>query len=30
MYGWTGKEVVFADTMIKFWNKKDLEKNNQN
>ena len=27
MYGWTGKEVVFADTMIKFWNEKDLEKN---
>lgn len=26
MYGWTGKEVVFADTMIKFWNEKDLEK----
>ena len=30
MYGWTGKEVVFADTMIKFWNEKDLEKNTQN
>ena len=27
MYGWTGKEVIFADTMIKFWNEKDLEKN---
>ena len=24
MYGWTGKEAVFADTMIKFWNQKEL------
>ena len=26
MYGWTGKEVVFADTVIKFWNEKDSKK----
>lgn len=26
MYGWTGKEVVFADTMINFWNQKDASK----
>lgn len=23
MYGWTGKEVLFADTMIKFWDQKE-------
>lgn len=23
MYGWTGKELVFADSMIKFWNGKE-------
>jgi hypothetical protein len=23
LYGWTGKEIVFADTMIKFWNQKE-------
>ena len=23
MYGWTGKEVLFADAMIKFWNDKE-------
>lgn len=23
MYGWTGKELVFADTMIKFWDEKN-------
>lgn len=27
MYGWTGKEVLFADAMIKFWN--DKETNHQ-
>lgn len=26
LYGWTGKELVFADTMIKFWDQKDSEK----
>ena len=26
MYGWTGKEVVFADTMINFWNQKESQK----
>lgn len=26
MYGWTGKEVLFADAMIKFWNQKELQK----
>ena len=26
MYGWTGKELVFADTMIRFWDEKDNEK----
>lgn len=26
MYGWTGKEVLFADAMIKFWNEKDSTK----
>ena len=26
MYGWTGKEVVFADSMIKFWNQKEAQK----
>ena len=23
LYGWTGKELVFADEMIRFWNQKD-------
>jgi len=23
LYGWTGKELLFADAMIKFWNEKD-------
>ncbi len=23
LYGWTGKELVFADTMIRFWDEKD-------
>ena len=26
MYGWTGKEVVFADTMIRFWDEKEQQK----
>ncbi|MBQ6388177.1 MAG: hypothetical protein IJH90_00920 [Mogibacterium sp.] len=26
MYGWTGKEAVFADAMIKFWDEKDAQK----
>ena len=26
MYGWTGKEAVFADAMIKFWNSKEAQK----
>ena len=26
MYGWTGKEVVFADAMINFWNQKESQK----
>jgi len=26
LYGWTGKELVFADTMIKFWDEKDAKK----
>ena len=26
MYGWTGKEVLFADTMIKFWDQKEAQK----
>ena len=25
LYGWTGKELLFADSMIKFWDAKDLE-----
>ncbi len=28
MYGWTGKEAIFAKTMIDFWNEKDLQKLN--
>ena len=24
MYGWTGKEAIFADAMIRFWNQKEL------
>ncbi len=27
LYGWTGKESVFADFMIRFWNEKDLSHN---
>lgn len=27
LYGWTGKELSFADTMIQFWDYKDQEKN---
>ncbi len=27
LYGWTGKELVFADTMIKFWDEKDAQNN---
>lgn len=27
LYGWTGKELIFADTMIKFWDDKDASKN---
>lgn len=27
MYGWTGKEVLFADSMIKFWNTKEANRN---
>jgi hypothetical protein len=27
MYGWTGKEAIFADAMIRFWDEK--EQNNQ-
>ncbi len=26
MYGWTGKELLFADTMIKFWDEKSDQK----
>ena len=26
MYGWTGKELTFADTMIKFWDEKAQSK----
>lgn len=26
LYGWTGKELIFADSMIKFWNNKDKNK----
>ena len=26
MYGWTSKELLFADTMIKFWDQKDQQK----
>ncbi len=29
MYGWTGKELVFADAMIKLWDQKDQEKDNR-
>ena len=28
LYGWTGKELLFADAMIKFWDGKDAEKQN--
>jgi len=27
LYGWTGKELIFADAMIKFWDDKDSNKN---
>ena len=27
LYGWTGKELIFAKTMIDFWNDKDARKN---
>lgn len=27
LYGWTGKELVFADTMIKFWDEMDARAN---
>lgn len=26
LYGWTGKELLFADTMIKFWDEKSNQK----
>ena len=26
MYGWTGKEVIFADAMIRFWDEKEQQK----
>ena len=26
MYGWTGKELTYADTMIRFWDEKDKQK----
>jgi len=26
LYGWTGKEVLFADAMIKFWDAKEAQK----
>ena len=26
MFGWTGKETVFADAMIRFWNSKDEQR----
>ena len=26
LYGWTGKELLFADSMIKFWDEKDAQK----
>ena len=26
MYGWTGKEAIFADAMIKFWDQKTAQK----
>ena len=28
MYGWTGKEAIFADAMIRFWNQKELNQKN--
>ncbi len=27
LYGWTGKELIFADKMIHFWDEKDKKKN---
>lgn len=29
LYGWTGREAVFADAMIKFWDEKDAEKKSE-
>ena len=29
LYGWTGKELVYADMMNKFWDKIDARKNNK-
>ena len=29
LYGWTGKELVFADAMNKFWDEKDAQKANK-
>lgn len=26
LFGWTGKEALFADTIIKFWDSKDASK----
>lgn len=28
LYGWTGKELLFADAMNKFWDEKDAQKEN--
>jgi hypothetical protein len=28
MYGWTGKELVYADTINKFWDEVDAAKTN--
>lgn len=30
LYGWTGKEALFAKAMIDFWDSKDNQKNSQN
>ena len=29
LYGWTGKEALFADAMIRFWDEKDAQKSDQ-
>jgi hypothetical protein len=29
LYGWTGREAVFADAMINFWDEKDAEKKSE-